>query len=350
VLTNSPGGVVLWGWLSELPNPGGSHDYAGCISLPRLLHITSEGHLHQQPLPQLNTLHQGPADKQDHLQLDAGATKHIGSTVPASYFDLQLTLAPATTATAADGDHQAGAVGVIIPAWSSSSNHSATADSIASVKGITGQGVLVMYEFSSSRLTVMIDDGIGQGLKPAGSAASNTTHVAECIEAASTAAAAGGKARNAAGGPQELRRRVLVGQLRLPPQQPLELRMLVDYSLLEVFTSDGQVLSTRVYRGVWPAGPEHGQQQQRAGVPAAADMHTDPEPTPANAASSDSDGHVMHDPVAAGCTSDSKGLGGTNSALYAVADMPCGCYLFAHGHPVVARNIHVAVMKTALVN
>eukprot|EP00775_Hariotina_reticulata_P011368 gene11368-11517_t len=47
--------------------------------------------------------------------------------------------------------------------------------------------------------------------------------------------------------------RVLEGILHLLPFQPVRLRLLMDFSLLEVFADDGQTLSTRIYRGHWPA-------------------------------------------------------------------------------------------------
>uniref|UniRef100_A0A7S3QUF1 beta-fructofuranosidase n=1 Tax=Dunaliella tertiolecta TaxID=3047 RepID=A0A7S3QUF1_DUNTE len=45
-------------------------------------------------------------------------------------------------------------------------------------------------------------------------------------------------------------------KLQRPPAlgQPMALRLFIDYSLLEVYTGNGEVLSTRVYRGVGPPG------------------------------------------------------------------------------------------------
>jgi len=44
-------------------------------------------------------------------------------------------------------------------------------------------------------------------------------------------------------------------KLHLRPGEALQLQMFMDFSVLEVFFGDGQVLSTRVYRGEW-AVPE----------------------------------------------------------------------------------------------
>jgi len=35
---------------------GTEFEYAGCVSLPRCLHLTAEGALHQSPLPEINKL------------------------------------------------------------------------------------------------------------------------------------------------------------------------------------------------------------------------------------------------------------------------------------------------------
>lgn len=59
--------LLLWGWLPELPSPHCST--AGCISLPRQLLLSPDGHLVQQPLPELASLHTGPAWSAKQLQL-----------------------------------------------------------------------------------------------------------------------------------------------------------------------------------------------------------------------------------------------------------------------------------------
>lgn len=42
------------------------------------------------------------------------------------------------------------------------------------------------------------------------------------------------------------------------PGSPLYLRILIDHSVLEVYTGSGEVLSTRVYRGEPPCTPDEG--------------------------------------------------------------------------------------------
>jgi sucrose-6-phosphate hydrolase SacC (GH32 family) len=52
------GRQLIWAWLQEHPNPGGAHDYAGCISTPRALSLEG-GRLVQVPLPELEGLRSG---------------------------------------------------------------------------------------------------------------------------------------------------------------------------------------------------------------------------------------------------------------------------------------------------
>lgn len=48
------------------------------------------------------------------------------------------------------------------------------------------------------------------------------------------------------------------GIIDFQPGTPLCLRILIDHSVLEVFTGSGEVLSTRVYRGEPPCTPDEG--------------------------------------------------------------------------------------------
>jgi sucrose-6-phosphate hydrolase SacC (GH32 family) len=68
------GRVLLWGWLSELANPGAMKtDYAGCISLPRSLSIHPEdGRLVQHPLPELRKLHGSCGESCNNLEILPG--------------------------------------------------------------------------------------------------------------------------------------------------------------------------------------------------------------------------------------------------------------------------------------
>jgi sucrose-6-phosphate hydrolase SacC (GH32 family) len=72
--------LLLWGWLSELPGRQQQPDapppsYAGAISLARQLLLSREGHLLQQPLPELALLRTGPAWSMTQLELQPCAPR-----------------------------------------------------------------------------------------------------------------------------------------------------------------------------------------------------------------------------------------------------------------------------------
>lgn len=56
------GRILLWAWLQESRRVG-VYDYAGCLSVPRVLSVhgsAAEGwRLHQEPLPELTELRSG---------------------------------------------------------------------------------------------------------------------------------------------------------------------------------------------------------------------------------------------------------------------------------------------------
>ena len=58
---------LTWGWVNGFP---GGHGWNGCLSLPRLLSVSSDGLLQQSPAPQLNQL-RGKSVKWHNLPLDA---------------------------------------------------------------------------------------------------------------------------------------------------------------------------------------------------------------------------------------------------------------------------------------
>lgn len=55
VCQDDRGRWLLWGWLQEHRKVG-SYAYAGCLTLPRVLHVTSEGRLIQAPIPEVDKL------------------------------------------------------------------------------------------------------------------------------------------------------------------------------------------------------------------------------------------------------------------------------------------------------
>ena len=59
---------VLWGWVNGFP---GGHGWNGCLSLPRLLTLSPDGHLRQTSAPQLNKL-RGRSFKWQNIPLQDG--------------------------------------------------------------------------------------------------------------------------------------------------------------------------------------------------------------------------------------------------------------------------------------
>jgi hypothetical protein len=103
--------------------------------------------------------------------------------------------------------------------------------------------VLLLYDFEACVLQLQVGAGVGDEwldlLNPAavqeGRAGSHTSH-------------AGGQGTGGTGRPAAVR--TLALQLEGPAYVPLELQVFVDGSVVEVFTGDGQVMSTRAYRGL----------------------------------------------------------------------------------------------------
>lgn len=47
------GRLLMWGWLQERRKVG-SYDYAGCLSVPRIMYLRGD-RLHQEPAPEVRT-------------------------------------------------------------------------------------------------------------------------------------------------------------------------------------------------------------------------------------------------------------------------------------------------------
>lgn len=79
---------ILWGWLQERRKMG-SYDYAGCMSLPRLLHLRGNK-LIQEPVPEVTSLRQGAAWHAQDLSVFPEEPLPIGG-VKGSALDIQVT-------------------------------------------------------------------------------------------------------------------------------------------------------------------------------------------------------------------------------------------------------------------
>lgn len=133
--------------------------------------------------------------------------------------------------------YQYGAMGPVTNGHSSS-------DGAGSRSISAGQGLLVLYNFISCELSVTVGSGVGLDVLQEASDGG----VAPVLEQYVQGRSGGSQSSSGLRGLSADERR-LGGKLRLAAGEALQLQVFLDYSLLEVFAGDGQVLSTRVYRG-----------------------------------------------------------------------------------------------------
>jgi hypothetical protein len=70
----------------------GSYNYAGCLTLPRVLHCTEDGRLVQAPIPELEALRQGPAWHQHSVRVPAEEAVPLRAPAAAFALDIELTI------------------------------------------------------------------------------------------------------------------------------------------------------------------------------------------------------------------------------------------------------------------
>lgn len=175
----------------------GTYDYAGCLTLPRLLYLDYD-RLWQEPVPELVSLRSGEAWHDSDLMLAPDQPVALPQ-VGGSFLDLEVTFKQGS----------ATMVGLLLRSYN------------ANGEG----GAAVLYNWETQVLEVVFD-----ALDPATMSFSLTAPTARHIG----------------------------GQIDVKPGQPLQLRLLLDFSCLEVFTGTGEVLSTRVYRGHPPPESDSG--------------------------------------------------------------------------------------------
>lgn len=91
VCQDGKGRWLLWGWLQERRKVG-SYSYAGCLTLPRVLHCTEDGRLVQAPIPELSQLRQGPGWHQHLVHVPAETTVPLAAAPGSAALDIELTL------------------------------------------------------------------------------------------------------------------------------------------------------------------------------------------------------------------------------------------------------------------
>eukprot|EP00775_Hariotina_reticulata_P002344 gene2344-2651_t len=193
VMRDDYGRVIMWGWLQERRTVG-TYDYAGCMTVPRLLHLDHD-RLHQCPAPELLVLRRGETWQCAHEVLSHGSSLSLPGVVGPHSLDIEAVFAQGSAST----------VGIFLRSWHQGGE----------------VGAAVLFNWESGLLEVVFE-----ALDPATMAFSLTAPMARRI-----------------GGPISHR-----------PGAPLALRLLLDHSVLEIFTGTGEVLSTRVYRGSPPHG------------------------------------------------------------------------------------------------
>lgn len=90
VCQDAAGRWLLWGWLQERRKMG-TYSYAGCLSLPRVLHVTDDGRLVQAPAPEVTTLRQGNEFHAQHVTLYPEAVVPL-ERVSGDRLDIEVTI------------------------------------------------------------------------------------------------------------------------------------------------------------------------------------------------------------------------------------------------------------------
>jgi sucrose-6-phosphate hydrolase SacC (GH32 family) len=101
VCQDGAGRWLLWGWLQERRKVG-SYAYAGCLSLPRVLHVTDEGRLVQAPAPEVASLREGRAFHARGLAVPPDAVVPVAA-VSGQRLDIECTIERCAIASQACG-------------------------------------------------------------------------------------------------------------------------------------------------------------------------------------------------------------------------------------------------------
>eukprot|EP01026_Neomeris_dumetosa_P059679 TRINITY_DN5578_c0_g2_i1.p2 TRINITY_DN5578_c0_g2~~TRINITY_DN5578_c0_g2_i1.p2 ORF type:complete len:297 (+),score=49.88 TRINITY_DN5578_c0_g2_i1:37-891(+) len=190
VMKDKQGRDILWGWLQERRKVG-VYEYAGCLSTPRVL-MQRDNRLIQEPVPEVEELRQGASWHATNLKVfeDAPVPFRV---VGGLALDLEITM---------DIEDRSSPItsGILIKSWEAG-----------------GQGgAAILYNWLEGKL-----EAVFESIDPA-------TY------------------QFAWNSPQARR---IGGPLSHDPSEPLQLRVLIDHSCIEVYTGSGEVLSTRIYRG-----------------------------------------------------------------------------------------------------
>ena len=236
LMTDSRGRRVLWGWLQERRGSVGSYDYAGCLSLPRLLSLRN-GRLFQEPLPEVALLRDSVAAAAAAGESGGGSQSLLLSwsaeslaLPPEVATPVERVRSPRLDVSVTLERGSAVAAGVLVRSWNAGGEGSAA----------------IVVDWESGVLEAVFEGG-DEGMAAAAAAAAAAGAAGnDAADADAAAAPTGGQRR--IGGPVDLG----------PQGAPVTMRVLLDHSACEVFLSTGEALSTRIYRGTPPPGADAG--------------------------------------------------------------------------------------------
>jgi len=181
------GDSLLWGWLQERRTVG-SYDYSGCLSVPRRLSLKKDK-LFQEPAEQIDQLRTGPMWQLESLPLFPEEPIPVEDT-SGQALDIEVVLMKGSS----------DAAGLLIRSWR-----------------VGGEGTAaIVFDWERSCLEVVFE-------------ALNPETMEFFLDADNS--------------------RRIGGPIDWHAGEPLQLRIILDHSCLEIFTGTGEVLSTRVYRG-----------------------------------------------------------------------------------------------------
>eukprot|EP01025_Chloroclados_australasicus_P023229 TRINITY_DN2361_c0_g1_i10.p1 TRINITY_DN2361_c0_g1~~TRINITY_DN2361_c0_g1_i10.p1 ORF type:complete len:714 (+),score=91.50 TRINITY_DN2361_c0_g1_i10:95-2143(+) len=190
VMQDSQGRDLLWGWLQERRKVG-TYEYAGCLSAPRMLYIRNDK-LIQEPVPEVAELRQGASWHAMNMNVYEDAPVPL-QVVGGLALDLEVTMDVI--------DRDSGVMsGLFIKSWEAGGE----------------SGAAILYNWMEGKLEAVFESIDPQTYQFAWNS------------------------------PQARR---IGGPLSHDPSEPLQLRVLIDHSCIEVYAGSGEVLSTRIYRG-----------------------------------------------------------------------------------------------------
>eukprot|EP00887_Chlorella_sp_A99_P000132 scaffold16.g132.t1 len=242
--------LLLWGWQEERRRPGSVATYSGCLTLPRVLTWHSPGPegrlpLAQAPAPELAALRRGAGWRAKGLEVHPGRPVAIGgeeASIEGVQLEVRLTLRRGSAASAGLrlASSLAGERGdaTITYSWET---HSLTVS--WSPPGAPGEGA------GASRGSSQAAPFEGPPPNTAPSWAAGAVPMPLDLALAELQAALPAPPSAAAVEPGDAAPPPVGGRLAGKPCDSISLTVFVDESSLEVYTGDGQVLTTRVYRG-----------------------------------------------------------------------------------------------------